>query len=229
MKKFYKSVAVSQNEAGQYQILLDNRPLKTPLKKDLHLSSQEIANLIAKEWDQDVEEIDVQSMRFMSLVATYIDKITGNEEFVKDQVLAFIDSDSILFFSDEEKLRVKQETSWAPILKAFKDETGLSYEIVTDLSIPSQDKEIHAFWKSYLSDNSGEVLNAFQYGTSLIHSPLLIWAYRHNYISLEELYEFALLEELHQVELWGEDHEAKKRRQGIKQDLEALCAYIDLC
>ena len=48
MKRFYEKVDITQSEE-RYQITLDNRPLKTPLKSTLQLPTRKLAEKLAKE------------------------------------------------------------------------------------------------------------------------------------------------------------------------------------
>ena len=51
MKKFWKNVEVIEIFDNHFEIHLDNKILKTPMKKDLLFANIYIAKEISKEWD----------------------------------------------------------------------------------------------------------------------------------------------------------------------------------
>ena len=57
MKKFWKKVEVKEIFTNTFQIRLDNKILKTPMKKDLRFLNYQIASETSKEWD--VEEYGI--------------------------------------------------------------------------------------------------------------------------------------------------------------------------
>lgn len=230
MKKFYKTVSVGDNSDGEgFVILLDDRRLKTPLKKDLILFSKKLADKIAKEWDSVGDDIDAGKMPFMSLASTHIDKIHGNEDLILPELKKFISSDTVLFLSDDDDiLRERQNTSWVRLLTSFKEKEDLDYTPQQGFTIKDQSDDIYRFWDAYFQRKTSQELNAYQYGLSLIHSPLLFWGYENDILKSHEVYEYALLEELYQLEKWGSDEEADKRREALRADLSALLEYLDI-
>ncbi|MEP6148004.1 MAG: ATP12 family protein, partial [Nisaea sp.] len=50
MKRFYEAASVEKADGG-YQVLLDDRPVRTPAKAPLLLPVEELAAKIAAEWN----------------------------------------------------------------------------------------------------------------------------------------------------------------------------------
>ena len=76
MKKSWKKVSINKISPNSFQIMLDERILQTPLKRELILPNLNLAQEIVKEWDQDSKNINTESMIFYGLISTALDKIT---------------------------------------------------------------------------------------------------------------------------------------------------------
>ena len=74
MKKFWKNVAVKEIYPNQFQVHLDNKVLKTPMKKDLIFLNLIMAKEIAQEWDIEEKVINTNNMIYYGLLSTAIIK-----------------------------------------------------------------------------------------------------------------------------------------------------------
>ena len=79
MKKFWEKVSIKKISSDSFCIMLDDRILKTPLKRELILPKLNLAQEIVKEWDQDSKKINTESMIFYGLISTSLDKIIDNK------------------------------------------------------------------------------------------------------------------------------------------------------
>ena len=93
MRKFWETVQLKKKHISSYEILLDNKILRTPLKNKLTISNIKIAEEIYKEWNQDTNNIDKDAMIFYGILSTSIDKICGNRKLYINDILDFIDTD----------------------------------------------------------------------------------------------------------------------------------------
>ena len=57
MKKFWKKVSIKKITPSTFQIMLDEKNLQTPLKRELVLPNLNLTQEIVKEWDQDSKEL----------------------------------------------------------------------------------------------------------------------------------------------------------------------------
>ncbi len=65
-KRFYKDVTV-KDEGGRAALLLDGKPVKTPGRGPLSVSSKALAEAIADEWRAQGDEIDARTMPLTKL------------------------------------------------------------------------------------------------------------------------------------------------------------------
>ena len=93
MRKFWETIQLKKIHISSYEIFLDNKILRTPLKKKLTIPNKKIAEEICKEWNQDTNVIDMDAMIFYGILSTSIDKISCNRKLFIDDILDFIDTD----------------------------------------------------------------------------------------------------------------------------------------
>lgn len=70
-KRFYKKVSTVQSNKD-FEIILDNRKLKTPAGSVFRVSSEPLALAVANEWDAQEEKILVLSMHLVSYVKSFL-------------------------------------------------------------------------------------------------------------------------------------------------------------
>ena len=73
-RRFYTSVSVAE-DAGAFQVLLDNRPVTTPGKVPLAVAKAALAEAVAAEWQAQDEKIDPHSMPLTQIACTAIDRL----------------------------------------------------------------------------------------------------------------------------------------------------------
>ena len=129
LKRFYKHVDVAEavNKPGYYNVLLDNKVLKSPARGDFELPNRNIATIIAAEWDAQINKntgIQPTSMPFMILASTAVDQIIPDSAFVKQTCLSYLPTDTSLFLNDESDriLLSKQKAAFVPLVAWFNSE-----------------------------------------------------------------------------------------------------------
>src|SRR5262245_3362484 len=95
-KRFYSAVAVGSVEGG-YGILLDGRPVRTPAKKLLAVPVRRVAEAIAAEWAAQGELIQPATMPLTRIVNAAIDRVSGEMDAVRTDVVAHAASDLICY------------------------------------------------------------------------------------------------------------------------------------
>ena len=61
MKRFWKSVSVAEGDEG-WRVLLDDRPVRTPAKRHCEVPVPAMAEAIAREWDEQQDQINPLQM-----------------------------------------------------------------------------------------------------------------------------------------------------------------------
>lgn len=102
--------------------MLDGRVLKSPARGKFELPSQDLACIIAAEWDaQTNERVGIQptSMPCMTIAATAIDQVIPSRDFVQKTCISYLPTDTALFYTspDDRLLLRKQQKHFKPLLK----------------------------------------------------------------------------------------------------------------
>lgn len=144
LSKFWnKATARKNKEKGQYNVCLDDKPLKTPLGNQLSLPAdkKQLAYLISHEWDNLVDlKIKPNTLPLTSMAsrATDLESVHGAEtvdpnlvtkvgdlQDIKIDMLRYLDTDTCLIFTTleeyEGRLRQRQEELYRPLIAEYED------------------------------------------------------------------------------------------------------------
>jgi chaperone required for assembly of F1-ATPase len=224
-KRFYNSVEVKQDAENPdtWLILLDGKKVKTPAKSILNLPNETAARLIAAEWDAQVEKINPAKMPKTRLANTAIDGIAADPQAVLEDIVRFASNDLLYYrAAHPEKLVNAQQDMWDPILDKLAVEIGARFETTVGIIHVPQPKEALALFSARLTKYSAPLqLACLHTITSLTGSALLAFSLAENFISLENAWAAAHVDEDHNIALWGEDFEAGKRREARLSEMAA--------
>lgn len=227
-KRFYREVAVAQGDDG-YRVLLDGRPVKTPLQKTLAASSVTLAEGIAAEWRGQGVEIDPATMPLTRLTATALDRVGPERAAITAMLLPYVESDLLCYRAVSPKsLKARQQAHWQPVV----DWLATAHDIVLVVTegivpVPQAPTAIKAA-DAVLARLSVDALTALQAAVGATGSFGLGMALVHGRLTVAETIAAAHLDEIFQNEQWGEDAEAMDRRRRISEEIEAIGRYLSL-
>lgn len=228
-RRVYKAVGVGQGEGGAYTVLLDGKTALTPSRASLASTSHPLAEAVAAEWNAQDPHVDPETMPLTRLLATQIDRIAPQREGVIASLLTYVDADTLCFRAQHPTdLRERQQRQWQPALDWLEREHGIALVSTEGLMPPKQAPDTSLRIRRSLEQLNDTQLTAFQAAASLASSLALSFALIHRHLSAADVFTAAFLDELYQVEKWGEDELARDRRQRIAGDLQAIERYLDL-
>jgi len=227
-KRFYTDVAVKA-EGGQAALLLDGKKVRTPAKAPLAVPSKALAEAIADEWRAQGDHIDPRTMPLTKLVNTAIDGVEGRTEAVIDDIVAHAKADLLCYRArGPEGLVAQQAKHWDPVIAWAKESLHAPLDVAEGVGHVAQpDASIAALRKEASSlDTVG--LAALHVMTALTGSALLGLAVALKRLTPEEAWDAAHVDEDFQIGRWGEDAEAKTRRDARKADFDAAARALEL-
>jgi chaperone required for assembly of F1-ATPase len=228
LKRFYKEVDVAA-VAGGYAVRLDGREVRTPTKARLVLPTAGLAETVAAEWAAQGSRIEPAAMPMMSLACTAIDQVAPNRAAVIAALVDYAGSDLLCYRADRpEALVARQIEVWQPLLDwaardldaPLKVTAGIRHEPQPDGALTALRRAVEA-----LDDLS---LTALDCATRVSGSLIVALALHRGRLDSEAAFEAAELDASFQIELWGEDPEATRRRAAVLADLAAARRLIDL-
>lgn len=226
-KRFYKDVTTERSEEG-FRILLDGRPVRTPGKNILAVPSQAIADRLREEWDGQGEEIDPAKMPVTRLVNTAIDGVAANFDAVADEIVRFAGTDMLCYRADSpEGLVNRQRDGWDPILRWAADTKGARFILVEGVMHQEQPAPaIDAFAAALAAHTDPLALACLHTVTTLTGSALLALALAEGVIDAETAWSLAHVDEDWQIEHWGTDEEAFRRRELRREELDVAASVL---
>lgn len=227
-KRFYQAVA-TDSVSGGWRILLDGKPVKTPQRAELVLPTAALADAVAQEWRAQSAQINPASMPLTKLANTAIDAVTPNLASVADDVLSFAARDLVCYrVSGPESLAERQRVSWDPVLGWVEERHGARFTPTVGVMPVDQPPETLTALRTAVTGLSAFELTALHVMTTLTGSAVLALAQGAGRLSLEECWAAAHVDEDYQNSHWGEDAEARKRRELRFADMRAAAEFFRL-
>ena len=226
-KRFYKDVTTERAEEG-YRILLDGRPVRTPGKKLLAVPTQAIADRLKAEWDGQAEEIDPARMPVTRLVNTAVDGVAENLDAVFEEIVRFAGTDMLCYRADSpEGLVARQRDGWDPVLRWAADSKGIRFILVEGVMHQEQPAPaIEAFAAALAAYRDPLALACVHTVTTLTGSALLGLAFAEGVIDADKAWSLAHVDEDWQIEHWGTDEEAFRRRELRRGELDVAASVL---
>ena len=227
-KRFYKDVAIGGTEDG-FSILLDGRPVKTPGRRPLAVPTRAAADLLAREWQAQVEEINPLKMPVTRLANTAIEGVSSQIDPVFDDIINFAGTDLLCYRADKpQSLIDMQAKHWDPIISWAADTFGARFILVEGIIHRQQPAEaIEAFTARLHAHRSALKLAALHTITTLTGSALITLAFAERRLTAEQAWQIAHVDEDWNVLQWGTDAEAEARRAARWTEMNAAAALFD--
>jgi chaperone required for assembly of F1-ATPase len=228
VKRFYKKAEAGTAPSGSV-VRLDGKPLKTPLKAVLILP-QKLAEAVALEWAGQGDEIKPSTMPLTQLANTMADKSRGEDRAeMNAQVLKYGGSDLVCYFATHPPTLVKkQEQRWQPLIEGMREKYGIVFKTVSGIQYHHQPEESLQKLEDVIEGLDGAGFTVVQAAAAVTGSAVIALALLEGKISVEEAYQAACVDEIFQLEQWGEDTEARKKLDGVRAELTAIAAFRNL-
>ena len=228
MKKFWKKVSLKKLSSNSFQIMLDERILQTPLKRELVLPNLNLTQEIVKEWDQDTNNINTESMIFYGLISTSLDKIIDNRNSYINDILDYIDTDLVCYRAENPKELVElQKYKWDPIILLIEKYIGTKVQVFQGILPKKQNTTVYIKLTNLINQFNNFEISALHRITNITGSLFLSLCVLKKDISKNECFELSFLDEMWQSENWGFDEETSKKRKKIFIELNRSIYFLD--
>ena len=225
MKRFYRGVAVSD----ALGILLDGRPVKTPARAALTLPNAALAEAIAAEWRAQGEEIDPRAMPMTGLANAAIDRVAPDPRQFAAGLAQYGETELLCYRADSPPgLVARQAQRWEPLLDWARGRYGVEFTLVTGIMHLAQPMATISRLGDAVATTEPFALAALNPIVTIGGSLVLALALLEEAVLPEDAFDLAHLDELWQVEQWGEDALALAGREARKRDFLAACRFLEL-
>ncbi|WP_282606955.1 ATP12 family chaperone protein [Pelagibius sp. Alg239-R121] len=232
IKRFYKkaeAVPSDEKESGGFTVALDGRILRTPNKAALQLPTLSLAEAVAAEWNAQGETIHAQAMPMMTLACTAIDWVHEERAHAVDATSAFAEHDLVCYWAeDPPELVERQQVRWQPLLDWLTLSFDAPLVVISGILARPQPEASVAALRHTVERLDDMTLTALHTVVSAGGSLVIGLALLRGRLTADEAFAAALLDELFQVEFWGEDSEAAARHAGLRAEFHAAASFLTL-
>ncbi|MFI5002403.1 MAG: ATP12 family chaperone protein [Reyranellales bacterium] len=230
MKRFYKETGVEAGE-GSFRVLLDGKPMRTPAKAVLVVPTRPLAEGIAAEWAgvPDKGEINAAHLPLTRLTATGLDRVVTRRAEVIADTAKYAGSDLLCYRATTPDSLVKlQHDAWQPLLDWAAERFGARLLVVDGISFVDQPAEARERLREAVGTYGDLALSALYNLTHTSGSLVIALAVAEGRLTAEAAFAAAQVDELYQIERWGDDPTALKQREGVAKDIEACARFLAL-
>eukprot|EP01147_Barroeca_monosierra_P008502 gene8501-968_t len=184
--RFYEKATVAQCDGG-FTVHLDNRQLKTPSRRPFIVPSEELAHIVALEWDAQGNEIRPHCMFITPLCNTALDapnNMTPDERI--DNVIPFIRTDTLCYREPRvSALKDLQQKVWDPIVQWFYMRYGKELKVTESLFEYQHEDAVEVVRSEMATMNPFE-MTGFEFAADTAKSAVLALALRENAITANQ-------------------------------------------
>ena len=225
-RRFYEAAAVAPLGDG-FGLTLDGKQAKTPGRNPLVVADRAVAQALAAEWQGQGERIDPASMPLTRIVNSAIDRVAGEMEPVKAEIVKYAGSDLVCYRGEgPESLVAAQEAAWGPVLAWAREALGAGFVLVEGIMAVEQPAESFRAVDAALAELDPLKLAAVHVVTTLTGSALIALAVLNGALGPEEAWAAAHVDEDWQMEQWGRDEMALSRRAARWREMQAATLIL---
>jgi len=226
-KRFYERAAAGEGGVDGVPVTLDDKPVRTPLRRLLAAPTPALAEAIAAEWNAQEKEIDPGRMPLTRLANAVIDAVADAPGPVAAEVEKYLGSDLVCYRADTPaRLIEMQAQAWDPVLAWAHEALGARFVQVEGVIHAAQPVEAIAAARGAIPGDPWR-LGAVSSITTLTGSALLALALLHGRFDAEAAWAAAHVDEDWQMAQWGRDDVALERRAYRQAELQAAVKVLD--
>lgn len=227
-RRFYKEAAAVPVPGG-WGIALDGKRVKTPARRDLILASRPLAEAIAAEWSAQESRVRPSTMPLMQLASTTIDRVGPERARVVAETAAYAATDLVCYRAVEPPdLVARQVAVWDPLIAWLRERFDVTLQVTTGITVLRQSESALSVLSRVVAGQEDFHLTALATLAGASGSLVVALAVLEGRLGPQDAAAASQLDELFQVERWGIDGEAEKRREAQREDMVCARRFLDL-
>lgn len=225
MKRAYKDVATAPADGG-FAVLLDGRPVRTPGRRALVVPGAALAEAIAAEWRAQGERVEPHTMPLTRLASTALDLVAERRPAIVEEIAAYAATDLVCYRAEAPaELRARQDAAWQPLLDWAAERYGAALLATAGVVPRPQPAAALAALRRAVEAQDDLGLVALHAATAAAGSLIVGLALLEGRIDAAAAFDVSQLDETFQIEKWGEDAEAARRRRALRADLAEAATF----
>lgn len=215
--------------AGGHGIALDGRPVRTPARAPLVLPTPALAQAVADEWAAQGERVDPAAMPMTGLANAALDKVAPDSAAFARTVSVYGESDLLCYRADSPaELARHQAERWQPLLDWAARRYDVAFAVTAGIVHVPQPSATLDRLHAAVAAQDAFALAALSSLVGLSGSLVIGLAAAEGAFDLDALWQAAELDELWQARQWGDDDEARARRDRRARDFADAARFAEL-
>jgi len=226
-KRFYKAVTVGEKDS-KWAVLLDGMQLRTPGKIKLSVPSKALAEIIAGEWEAQIDVINPSMMPVTRLTNVAIEQTTKRRVDLIAEARRYAETDLISYRAPQPRiLKERQAAAW-DVWQAWAAEQGVKLKATETLDAIAQPAESLKQVETFAAGLNDLQLTLFVHLVAVYGSVVLAMAVMKDALSAEAAFDLSRIEADYQIELWGEDEEQAEITANLRAETLILGGLVNL-
>jgi chaperone required for assembly of F1-ATPase len=226
VKRFYTHVAVAPADAG-FTVLLDGRGLRTPDRAAFIVPTQALAQACADEWAAQGDVLSPPAMPLTRLVNVALDRTPQARDSLAVGIGQYVETDLVCYRAEgPSALRERQAALWDPIVTWARTALGAALVVVEGVIAAGDDAAGAGAVAALAASLDDFRLTGLAHGVGLMGSAAVAFAMERGQLEADGAFAAAALDDLYQIEAWGEDAEARARLEHLRAEITALSGYF---
>ena len=232
MKRFWDTVTLVRVEAG-YHVQLDGKPMNLPTGTRLVVGPHALAEAIATEW-RDAGggkggEMSYADTPLTRLAGTAQERIAPNPLPTVDAIARYGETDMLCYRATAPRPLVeRQMREWQPWLDWATATYDAPLRVGEGIAYVNQHKDSIAALRRAVASYDAYALAGLGIAVPSLGSLVLGLALAEGALDAARAHALGALEELFEVEQWGEDYEGEARRRNVGIDIALAERFIRL-
>jgi len=220
-RRFYKRAEAGPLADG-FAVLLDGKVALTPARKPLAVADRRVTEALAAEWEGQGERIDPGAMPLTRIVNAAIDRVAGEIEAVRADIVKYAGSDLVCYrAAGPQSLIEAQAAVWDPLVAWAREALGARFGLAEGIVHVAQDGAALAAVDAAVQPLDALLLAAVHTVTTLSGSAVIALALLKGRLSVDEAWAAAHVDEDWQMMMWGRDEAAWSRRALRRREMDA--------
>ncbi|MFK7875088.1 MAG: ATP12 family chaperone protein [Paracoccaceae bacterium] len=228
-KRFWTQATVAAHDNG-FAVELDGRSVKTPAKQLLTLPTHALADAIAQEWDAQDKVVAPDTMPLTRLANSALDKVSVQLEDVAALLAEYGGSDLLCYRAvGPEALIDRQKAAWDPLLAWASRALAVDLHQQIGVMPIAQPAESLTKIDEHTALFDAWQLTAFHEFVTLTGSWVIGMACVIGSYPAQDLWDSAMVDDIFQAEIWGQDEEAVDVRARKQAAFLTADRFLRLC
>lgn len=225
-KRFYKEATAAPKDGGA-TVLIDGRQLRTPAKTAFLAPTLKLAQACAAEWQAQGDVVRPETMPVTQLVNVAIDHTPRTRPLIVESIAGYAATDLVCHRAEAPQALVKRQAdAWDPLVAWAATTLNAPLTVVSGVIAAESQPEARAAFEAAAEAQDDFSLTALAHAVGMAGSGVIGFAFAAGRLDAVAAFEAASLDDLWQLETWGEDHIARQRLDNLEAEFLALGAYF---